>query len=251
MGKTITASGLREEERELFRRIREEDDAEARDELFFRYENLLAFFAHRYATDVYPFDEVYQVAALGLLKAIGRFDPEKGTAFSTFAYPTIDGELKRFYRDHGEAVRLPRQLYELKVGLKSVERECGVVPAREMASKLDCTEEELAEALRASSGPLTLSLEQEPPSGEEGPRLADTLGEECVDLAGAELRVVLEEAMEGLDPREREVVSGYFFGGLTQSAIAERLGVSQMQVSRIMRQALSRIRAGLSLEVPA
>ncbi len=251
--RTLELKGLDGEERELFRRIREEEDAEAREEVFFRYENLLAFFAHRYASPSYPFDEVYQVAALGLLKAINRFDPDKGTAFSTFAYPTIDGELKRFYRDHGEAVRLPRQLYELKTGLKSLEKEspaCRLGPA-EIARRLRCTEKELSEAIWASEGCLTLSLEQGAQEGEggEGRRLSDTLGNECLDLAGAELRVVLEEAMRDLEEREKRVIEDYFFRGMTQTAIARKMGVSQMQVSRLMRQSLEKIRSNLSQQI--
>jgi len=253
-GRRISLKGLDRQERELFRRIRESGDSEAQEELFFRYENLLAFFAHKYASSSYPFDEVYQVAALGLLKAIKRFDPDKGTAFSTFAYPTIDGELKRFYRDHGEAVRLPRQLYELKTGLKSLEKEGpalrGLGPA-EMAKRLRCTEKELAEALWASEGSLTLSLEQgsQREGEDEGRRLSDTLGNECLDLAGAELRVVLEEAMRDLEERERRAVEEYFFRGMTQTAIARQMGVSQMQVSRLMRQALEKIRSYFDQQV--
>jgi RNA polymerase sigma-B factor len=252
MKSDMALKGLALEERELFRRIRGERDLEAQEELFFRYEKLLSYFAHRYASPHYPYAEVYQVAALGLLKAIRRFDPEKGTAFSTFAYPTIDGELKRFYRDHGEAVRLPRQLYELRNGIKSLDGEGAErMTPRELAERLDCTESELAEAMRASAGPLTLSLEQGTCGDGESYCLADTLGTECVDLAGAELRVILEDAMSGLDDRERRIIEEYFFRGLTQSAIAELLGTTQMQVSRVMRQALAKIRESLTSPVPA
>ena len=253
---TITCRGLEGEERELFRRFREEEDPAARDALFFRYENLLAFFAHRYTSNRYPYQEAYQVAAVGLLKAMRRFDPEKGTAFSTFAYPTIDGELKRFYRDHGECVRLPRSLYELRNSLKSLEREhpgrSESMRADELAELLERSEEEVAEALAVAEGALTVSLDRalHPESEGASPTLGQTLGEFSEELEDMELRVVLDEAMFGLSPRERIVLEQYFYEGLTQSMIARGLGTSQMQVSRLMRGALDKVRRNLE-PVPA
>jgi RNA polymerase sigma-B factor len=247
----VIHKGLDEEERELFRRFSEEEDLDARDELFFRYDNLLAFFAHRYSSNRYPYKEAYQIAAVGLLKAMRRFDPEKGTAFSTFAYPTIDGELKRFYRDHAENIRLPRHVYELKNSLKSLERDD---PGRgermrvgELAGLLECTEKEMVEALAVTDGVLTISLDRGllPEADGSSPTLGQRLGEECEDLADMELRVILEGAMTGLTARERFILERHFFEGRTQTMIAGNLGVSQMQVSRIMRRALDKIKDNL------
>lgn len=256
MSDAIVYKGLGEEERELFRRFREEDDLAARDALFFRYENLLAFFAHRYTSNRYPYQEAYQVAAVGLLKAMRRFDPDKGSAFSTFAYPTIDGELKRFYRDHGECIRLPRNVYELRNSLKSLERKHPGrregMRASELAQLLECSEEEMVEALAITDGVLTVSLDRslQPDSDGSSPTLGQTLGELSEDLEGMELRVILDEAMIGLSARERYILEQYFFEGWTQSTIARSLGTSQMQVSRLMRGALAKVRSSLET-IPA
>ncbi len=256
MRDAIVCKGMGEEERELFRRFREEDDLAARDALFFRYENLLAFFAHRYSSSRYPFQEAYQIAAVGLLKAMRRFDPGKGAAFSTFAYPTIDGELKRFYRDQGESIRLPRNVYELRNSIKSLERRdpgsSERMRAAELAELLECTEEEMVEALAITDGVLTVSLDRSLLPDAEGasPTLGQSLGEENGDLEGMELRVILDEAMVGLSARERYILEQYFYEGWTQAMIASSLGTSQMQVSRLMRGALGKVRGNLE-PIPA
>jgi RNA polymerase sigma-B factor len=251
MKNAVIDKGRKEEERELFRRIREKDDLEARDELFFRYENLLAFFAHRYSSSRYPFQEVYQIAAVGLLKAMRRFDPAKGIAFSTFAYPTIDGELKRFYRDHAESIRLPRHVYELRNSLRSMDR---TDPGRsermdvaDLAELLQCTEEEMVEALAVTDGVLTISLDRSlsPDADGVGPTLGQCLGDENEELEDMETRIILREAMFDLNERERLILERYYFEGWTQAMIAADLGVSQMHVSRIMRQALDKIKCNL------
>lgn len=256
MSNTIVCKGLDEEERELFRRLREDADLEARDELFFRYENLLAFFAHRYSSSRYPYQESYQIAAVGLLKAMRRFDPDKGSAFSTFAYPTIDGELKRFYRDHAESIRLPRNVYDLRNSIRSLERKDPGSSERmrtgELAGMLECSEEEMVEALAVTDGVLTVSLDRSllPEADGASPTLGQSLGEKSEDLEDMELRVVLEEAMVGLSARERFILERYFYEGWTQSMIAANLGVSQMQVSRMMRSALDTVKGNLE-PIPA
>jgi RNA polymerase sigma-B factor len=251
MKNAVINKGIREEERELFRRMREEDDLEARDELFFHYENLLAFFAHRYSSSRYPFQEAYQIAAVGLLKAMRRFDPDKGIAFSTFAYPTIEGELKRFYRDHADSIRLPRHVYELRNSLKSMDR---TDPGRmermdiaDLAGLLQCTEDEMVEALAITDGVLTVSMDRSlsPDADSAGPTLGQYLGEENEELEDMETRIILEKAMFDLDQRERFILEHYYFEGWTQAMIAADLGASQMHVSRIMRQALDKVKLNL------
>ena len=252
MKNAVANKGIAEEERSLFRRFQQEDDARAKDELFFRYENLLAFFAHRYSSSRYPFQEVYQIAAVGLLKAMRRFDPDKEIAFSTFAYPTVDGELKRFYRDHADSIRLPRNVYELRNSLRGLDRaEPGTTErlcAGELAGLLRCTEDEMLEALNVTDGVPVISLDRCISRNDEdsGPTLGQNLGDISEELEGMETRVILEEAMVGLESRERFALEHYYFEGWTQAMIADSLGISQMQVSRIMRQATGKLKDNLA-----
>jgi RNA polymerase sigma-B factor len=206
--------------------------------------------ARRYQRGGELLDDLNQVASLGLLKAIDRFDPSRTTAFSSFAVPTILGELKRHFRDKGWSVRVPRDLQELAVKLEPTSeqllRELGRAPTLgQVAERLDTTIELVLEAREAASAYRAVSLDR-PRDGEDDDA-ADTLGQsvgiEDPGFGVAEDAATVDQLMRVLSDREREVLRLRFAEDLTQSEIGARVGVSQMHVSRILRQAIARLRA--------
>jgi RNA polymerase sigma-B factor len=220
-----------------------------REWLIERYLPLARHVAARYRGGSEPIEDLEQVASLALVKAIDRFDPEHGARFSSYAVPTISGELRRHFRDHTWALRVPRDLQEraIKVGKteSALQLELGRMPtAAELADRLDCTVEELLEA-RDAAGANRMSSIDAPVSSEddEGASLADRLGAEDAALAGVERELTVDSALEVLDAREREILRLRFHEELTQAAIGERIGLSQMHISRLIRQALETLRA--------
>ena len=193
-------------------------------------------------------DDLEQVASLALVKAIDRFDASRGTSFSSYAVPTISGELRRHFRDHTWALRVPRDLQELAVKVGKAEGalqlELGRAPtAAEVADRLDCTVEELLEARDAAGANRMSSLDAPVTSDEEdGASLADMLGSDDEGLADVERTLAVDSALERLDARAREILRLRFQEELTQAAIGERVGLSQMHVSRLIRQALTTLR---------
>jgi RNA polymerase sigma-B factor len=188
-----------------------------------------------------------QVASLGLLKAIDRFDPDRPTAFSSFAVPTILGELKRHFRDRGWAVRVPRDLQEMAVRLERVTDDLvhslGRAPTlAELADELDTTPERVLEAREAAGAYRAISLDRPREEGEEGDAM-EACGAEDPGFGEAEDAATVERLMSMLSDREREVLRLRFAEDLTQSEIGARVGVSQMHVSRLIRQAIARLRA--------
>jgi RNA polymerase sigma-B factor len=191
-----------------------------------------------------------QVAALGLVKAVERFDPDRGVAFSSYAVPTILGELKRHFRDRTWSIRVPRDLQELALKVDRVIGELWREQRRqpvvsEVAERLEVSEEEVLDAMEASGAYRATSLDAPRPGGDEEPgeTVGEAYGAEESGFARAEERATLELLMRALSPREREVLRLRFERDLTQAEIGERIGVSQMQVSRIIRQAIGRLRA--------
>jgi RNA polymerase sigma-B factor len=205
--------------------------------------------ASRYRGSDEPFDDLFQVACLGLVKAIDRFDLTRDVAFSSYAVPTILGEIKRYFRDRTWSVRVPRDLQELalrvdrKVSELSTDlRRQPTVP--EIAEALGIEEEDVLEALEASGAYRATSLQTPWGSDEDsGDTLGDAIGVEERGFALAEDRATIEHVMRVITPREREVLRLRFAEDLTQAEIGERVGVSQMQVSRIIRQSVARLRA--------
>ena len=193
-------------------------------------------------------DDLIQVASLGLLKAIDRFDPARETAFSSFAVPTILGELKRHFRDKGWSVRVPRDLQELAVKVDRVSeemsRELGRAPTpAEIAERTGTTLEQVLEAREASAAYRAVSLDRPRTDDEEdGDSYADAVGAEDPGFRIAEDAATVERLMRVLSDREREVLRLRFEEDLTQSEIGQRVGVSQMHVSRLIRQSISRLR---------
>ena len=234
-------------ERELFLSYHEHGDVASRDELIRRTLPLARRLAGRYARRSEPIDDLMQVASIGLIKAVDRFDPTLGIAFSSFAVPSILGELKRHFRDHGWAARVPRPLQErvLKVNAvgEQLSSEMGRAPkAREVAAAMGESVEDVLEAMEAAAAHVAASLDA--PLGRDGEdslTYADSVGEVDGRLELVENRTVVDAAMRALPERERLVLHLRFEEDMTQSEIAEQIGVSQMHVSRLIRRALKRL----------
>ena len=233
--------------RELFRRYKQEGDAEARDQLIVSHLNLVRFLASKFKNSGESLGYLVQVGTIGLIKAIDRFDPERGLEFTTYATPTIMGEIKRHFRDKGWSVRVPRRLQELSAKVNQATDELVNQLQRspsvaEIADYLGASVDEVLEAMESSSAYSSVPLEGGGSSDdEEAPSVIDHYATEDADLAATDDRIVLEQAVADFSPREREVVKMRFEDGLTQVEIAERLGVSQVQVSRLLRRTLRRI----------
>jgi RNA polymerase sigma-B factor len=245
-------------DRELFARARA-GDGRAREQLAERYLPLARRLARRYQRSEEPLEDLVQVASLGLLKAIDRFDTDRDVAFSSFAVPTILGEIKRHFRDRTWSVRVPRDLQELALRVDRTAAELSLDKHRaptvaELAEAVDATEEQVLEALRAAGAYHAGSLDAPRPGRADadmpGESLGDALGEEEHGFERAEERATLAPMLAHISPRERLVLTLRFGEDLTQAEIGERIGVSQMQVSRLIRQALTRLRAGLAEPPP-
>jgi RNA polymerase sigma-B factor len=237
-----------QEDRRLLVRYHREGDAAAREQLVERFLPLARQLARRYQRGGEQLDDLVQVASLGLLKAIDRFDPGRETAFSSFAVPTILGELKRHFRDKGWAVRVPRDLQELAVKVDRVAedmaRELGRAPTpSEIAERIGATLEQVLEAREASAAYRAVSLDRPRTDDEEGgDSYAEAVGAEDPGFKLAEASATVERLMRVLSEREREVLRLRFEEDLTQSEIGARIGVSQMHVSRLIRQSIARLR---------
>jgi RNA polymerase sigma-B factor len=237
-----------QEDRRLLVRYHEHADPIAREQLVERFLPLARQLARRYQRGGEQLDDLVQVASLGLLKAIDRFDPARETAFSSFAVPTILGELKRHFRDKGWAVRVPRDLQELAVKVDRVAddmaRELGRAPTpAEIAERTGATLEQVLEAREASAAYRAVSLDRPRTDEEEdGDSYADAIGAEDPGFRLAEASATVERLMRVLSEREREVLRLRFEEDLTQSEIGARVGVSQMHVSRLIRQSIARLR---------
>ncbi|HEY2160402.1 MAG TPA: SigB/SigF/SigG family RNA polymerase sigma factor [Solirubrobacteraceae bacterium] len=233
---------------ELFMRLREHDDGRARTELVERFLPLARKLARRYAGAREPFDDLLQVASLGLVKAVDRFDPARGTAFSSFAVPTILGELKRYFRDLGWSVHVPRGAQEraLKVdeAYQALTAKTGRAPTvTVLAEYAELSIEDVLDGLETAAAHHSVSLDAPHDDGEGGTgSLADMFGEDDERFELVNASVTIAAAARGLSPRERRVLSLRFVEDRTQTQIAERIGVSQMQVSRILRGALAKLR---------
>lgn len=237
----------KEKTRELFRRFKEEGDMDAREKLVMSHLNLVRFIANKFKNRGEPIDDLIQVGYLGLLKAIDRFDPSRGLEFTTFATPTIMGEIKRHFRDKGWSVRVPRRLQEFSAKVNQATDTLTSQLQRsptiaEIADYLDATVDEVLEAMESSSAYSSVSLEA--PSGaddDDTPSVIDRYATEDSDLAFTDDRIIIEEALASFSPRERDVIEMRFLKGMTQIEIAEKLGISQVQVSRLLRRTLKKI----------
>ena len=242
----------KEEVRALFLEYMDLPSGEQRDRLRGRlvdqYMGLVEFLARRFRNRGEPLEDLVQVGTIGLLKAIERFDLDREVEFSTYATPTVVGEIKRHFRDKGWAVRVPRRLQELHLELTKVVGELGQNLGRsptvaEIAKAMDTSEEVIIEGLEIAEAYSLASLDAPIDSGDSGSTsFADQLGAEDEHLEHLEYRASLAPEMAKLPERERRILYLRFFKGLTQSEIAERLGISQMHVSRLLNRTLIRLR---------
>ena len=240
-------SAAREAERSLLLRHQRWGDLAAREELVERFLPLARDLALRYTYADEPFDDLLQVASLGLIKAIDRFDPDRGAKFTSFATPTILGELKRHFRDKGWALHVPRNLQERTLAVnretETLSKELGRSPKpREVAQALGCSVEEVLEAQQAALSYEAASLDAPTTrDDEEAAPLVDLMGSEDPAYELVEVRDAIASTWKVLPGVERQVLELRFMHDLTQREIGQRLGYSQMHVSRLLRRALSRV----------
>jgi RNA polymerase sigma-B factor len=238
----------KEEVKQLFRQLRENEDPDVRKILIESHMGLVEYLARRFAGRGEPLDDLVQVAGIGLVKAVDRFDPDRNVEFSTYATPTIVGELKRHFRDKGWAVRVPRRLQELNLRLGSVISKLSQDLQRsptvaEIAKAAEATEDEVLEALDSAHHYSLISLDAGP--DREGISYHDQIGYVDEALESLEDRVSVGPLLKQLPPRERHMLHLRFFKGLTQSEIADELGISQMHVSRLLAKTLATLREEL------
>jgi RNA polymerase sigma-B factor len=249
----------REELRALHRRYKASTDESERDriqeQLVQSYESLVYFLARKFQNRGEPLEDIVQVGFLGLIKAIKRFDPDLGNEFTTFATPTIAGEIKRYFRDRSWSIRFPRRLQELYQQVVRVNEEMKNQLNRqpsvaEVAERLNVSPEDVLEAMEMGAAHTPMSIDATiGGDGEEGGRqVAETIGGADANLDRVEMRDVLERAMQHLTPRERAIMAMRFYEEMSQSEIAKRLGISQMHVSRLQRAALEQLRQYLPKE---
>ena len=246
--RALTAPQSAEDLELLFRGWQEDGDQRAREALVRRFTPLARGLARRYDRSSEPQDDLMQVAMLGLLKAIDRFDPDRGNAFASFAVPTILGEMRRYFRDSGWGVHVPRSLQEraLKVGeaQETLTKDRGRAPTvGELATYLELSIEEVGEALQTARVYDVISLDA-PRGGDEEDSCSfgESIGQLDTRYELVELDVTICGALGELPPRERRILHMRFVEELTQTQIAQRVGISQMQVSRLLRRSLDRIR---------
>ena len=241
----------------LLRRYHEEGDLQAREQLIERYMSLVRSLARRYSYRGEQLDDLVQIGAIGLIKAIDRFDLDRGVELTTYATPNIIGEIKRHFRDKGWSVRVPRGLQELNVKLSRLIEELTVQLERsptipELAKAAGVEEEEVFEALETGQAYATLSLSAPSGGGDESDLdPLESLGTEEHEYEISENRAVLAPGLRVLDERERRILHLRFFEGLTQSQIAQQVGISQMHVSRLIRRSLEKIRAQIATDEDA
>jgi RNA polymerase sigma-B factor len=239
---------------ELLRAYHQRGDVSARDQLVELHLPLVRSLARRYAGRGEPLEDLVQVASIGLIKAIDRFDVDRGVELSTYAIPTIVGELKRHFRDTGWAVHVPRRLKELSLRLNQAVEELGTTLGRsptiaELAAAVEADQEEVVEALDASRAYTAVSLSA--PADDEGGLRLELIGEDEAGYETSEHRADLLPGLERLDERERRILHLRFSNGMTQSQIAKEVGISQMHVSRLIRRALETMRQELADRTPS
>jgi RNA polymerase sigma-B factor len=249
MTATVTeARPLADREKDLWKRFKTGRDQGAREELVAMYMPMARRMARRYAGVVEPYDDLLQVASLGLLNAVDRFDATRGTPFAGFAKPTILGELKRYFRDKVWTIRVPRPIHDRLARIESATEELTeqlsrAPSAKELATKLTIGEGEVLEAQEAKENRRPLGLDA-PIRGEEGDDASapEWVGEVDGGYELVEDRMTLESVLPSLDARQREILRLRFIEDLPQARIAERVGCSQMHVSRLLRSTLERMR---------
>ncbi|HEX2161887.1 MAG TPA: SigB/SigF/SigG family RNA polymerase sigma factor [Thermoleophilaceae bacterium] len=238
------------EDRELLRRYHVDGDRSAREQLIARHLPLVRSLARRYAGRGESLEDIEQVGAIGLIKAIDRFDLEREVSLATYATPNVVGEIKRHFRDKGWAIRVPRSLQELNArmsgAIDDLTGRLGHSPSvAEIAESLGTSKEEVLEALEVGSAYTALSLDAGPAGSDEDSDPMETIGGEDAEFDRSEDRATLGPVLDRLPEREREILRMRFEEGLPQTQIAERVGLSQMHVSRLIRRSLATMREEL------
>ena len=225
----------------------------ARDDLVHLHLPLVEHCARRFRNRGEPHEDLVQVGSIGLIKAIDRFETDRGVEFSTYATPTVIGEIKRHFRDKGWAIRVPRRLQELRMQIATSTGELthrlGRSPTpRELAELIGCSVEEVMEGIESSQAYSTLSLDASDDDSDGPPSMLDSLGVADADLEQIEIRESIKPLLAGLGEREKRILLLRFFKNMTQSQIAEEIGVSQMHFSRLLTRTLEELRASLEAD---
>jgi RNA polymerase sigma-B factor len=242
-----------ESDRDLLKRYHVGGDTGAREQLVQRHLPLVRSLARRYAGRGEALEDIEQVGAIGLLKAIDRYDLEREVSLTTYATPNVVGEIKRHFRDKGWAIRVPRGLQELNAKMSGTIERLTIKLERsptiaEIAAELETTPEQVLEAMEAGSAYSTVSLSSGPGGGGDDDDFdpMESIGSEDAEYERTEQRASLEPALDALPDREREILRMRFEDGLTQTQIADKIGISQMHVSRLIRKSLARMRDHLT-----
>jgi RNA polymerase sigma-B factor len=241
------------DDRLLLRRYHEQGDLQAREQLIEQYMSLVRSLARRYSYRGEQLEDLVQIGAIGLIKAIDRFDIDRGVELTTYATPNIIGEIKRHFRDKGWSVRVPRGLQELNVKLSRLIEQLTVQLGRsptipELAKAAGVEEEEVLEALESGRAYSSLSLSVGGGGDDDDLDPLESIGTEEHQYEVSEDRAVLAPGFRALDERERKILQLRFFEGLTQSQIAQQVGISQMHVSRLIRRSLEKIREAIDVD---
>lgn len=244
----LGATSVADDPRELFVRWQRHGDSASREALMQRFMPLARSLARRYGRSSEPFEDLLQVASLGLLKALDRYDVERGYPFPSFAVPTILGEMRRYFRDSGWAVHVPRGAQERALKVREAQQrmtnEHGHAPTvNQLAQYLEYDNEEVIDALQAVQAYETVSLDAPRSGAEDSASYGDLIGHEDERYELIELDATVASVLGRLPSRERRILRMRFVEDLTQTEIAKRVGVSQMQVSRLLRRSIDQLRA--------
>lgn len=252
--KRLVIDGVEDETEDLFRSYINTHSAAVRDQLVMKHQNLVRYLAGKFVNRGEPLEDLIQVGIIGLINAIDRYDPERGTKFSTYATPTIVGEIRRHFRDKAWSLKVPRRLQELNLAAnkkkEELSRQLGrTATPQEVAVALQVTEEETLEAMELGNAYDTVSLDTRLTNeGENTPvTLAEFIGDLDVSLQNIETYGDLAHAMKLLDPRERKIIYYRFFKDMSQTEVARCLDISQMHVSRLQQKALKKLKELLSI----
>lgn len=239
--------------KELFKRYKETGDEQAREQLVLAHLNLARFLASKFKNRGESLDDLVQVATIGLIKAIDRFDISRGLEFTTFATPTIMGEIKRHFRDKGWSVRVPRRLQELsakvtQVSDKLTEKLQRSPSVDEIAQALGVSVDEVLEAMESAHAYSSVSLDVPQGDDDDGTQSSTVIDKYALvdeDLESSDDRIVLEQAIKDFSEREQQIIRMRFLEGFTQVEIAQKLQISQVQVSRLLRKTLQKFQEKL------
>lgn len=228
-------------EYELFKRYRETKDKKIRDELVLRYTYMANILAHKYNSAGIEFEDVYQVACMGVVLAVERFDPDRGVQFATFATPTILGEIRRFMRDKAKCIKIPRKLYEVFCRAEELKKHSGQLSPEEIAHRLDMPVKTVEEAYRIGDAAFIKSLEDEA-NTDGGLSLAGMLGFDDRGFTVIENHDFMQYCMSRMTDREAELFRERFYGSTTQRELSQKWGVSQMYVSRLEKKVVEKFK---------